>query len=117
MAALDLANAACREVQRLVPGRLPKAVIGPHERIEQTVLMVRLHVTLDAFWTELSRIEGKVLPRFKPDHVVVTDLELNSALLAAEATVRLYQAVRRARGFILPATRWNVAGVRAVVLC
>ena len=51
--------------------------------------MRALQIALDALRTEHAVIERKLLPRLEADDLVVLDLELNAALLAAEAAVRL----------------------------
>ena len=76
-----------------------KSAIRPHQRIEQTVRMVRLQVSLHALGTELAAIERKLLPRLESDDLVFADLELNAALLAAEAAVRLDQSFGRIARF------------------
>ena len=55
--------------------------------------MRTLQVTLHAFGTKHAAIERKLFPRLEADHFVVFDLELNAALLAAEAAVSLHQLV------------------------
>ena len=70
--------------------------------------MVRLQIALHAFRAEHSAIERELLPRLEADDLVVADLQLNAALLSAEAAMRLYQTFRRIPRFILPATRWCV---------
>jgi hypothetical protein len=57
--------------------------------------MPALHVALHTLRTKHSVVEGKFLPRLEPDHVVAANLELNAALLAAEAAMRFHQAFRR----------------------
>ena len=88
-------------VQRLVPGRLLKTRFRPNKRMQQPVGMLVLHVTLHALGTELSLIERKIFPRLEADNLVVLDLQVNAALLAAKAAVRCYQFVGLA--LILPA--------------
>ena len=67
--------------------------------------MAALQVTLDALGAEHAAIERKVLPGFESDHAIVADFELNAALLAAEATVRLHQLLARFVRFALPSAR------------
>ena len=55
--------------------------------------MVALQIALDALGTEHAAVERELLPRLEADHAVLADLELNAALLAAEAAVRLHQPV------------------------
>ena len=61
--------------------------------------MRALQVTLHALWTEHAAIEGKFLPWLEADNLVVLHLELNAALLAAEAAMGLDQFVRFDAGF------------------
>src|SRR5262245_54689487 len=74
--------------------------------------MVALHVALDALRTELSLVEREVLPRLEADHLLVLHLELDAALLAAEATVGLDDAVGLAHGG--PSAGRHVVAVRPV---
>src|SRR5512141_455796 len=53
--------------------------------------MLILHVTLDTLGAEFSLVEWKIFPRLKADHLVVSNAELDAALLSAEATVGLHQ--------------------------
>ena len=76
-----------------------KPCVGAQQRIEQPVGMVALQVALDALGAEHAVVEGEFLPRLEADHVVVAHLELDAALLAAEAAVRLDQAVGRSPRF------------------
>ena len=57
--------------------------------------MRSLQVAFHAFGAEHAAIERKLLPRLKADDFVVLDFELNAALLAAKATVRFDEAIRR----------------------
>src|SRR5262249_29492946 len=81
----------------------------PLERLEQSVGVLVLHVALHALGTEHAAIERKLLPRLKADNLIVFDLELDPALLAAEAAVRLYEFV--GFGGSVPAARGHVATV------
>src|SRR5262245_53333776 len=51
--------------------------------------MRTLQVTLHALRAEHAPVEWKIFPRLEADHFVVADLELDAALLPAEAAVRL----------------------------
>ena len=62
--------------------------------VEETVGMVVLKVALDALGTEHALVEGELLPRLEADDLIVLDLELDAALLAAEAAVRVDDPVR-----------------------
>ena len=57
--------------------------------------MIVLQITLDALGQSMPRLNGKFLPRLKADHLVLANLELNAALLAAEAAVGLHQPFGR----------------------
>src|ERR1044072_5873926 len=76
--------------------------------------MAVLHVALDALGAEHPLVEREVLPGLEADHLVVPHLELDPALLAAEAAVRLDQRVRRPRGLVAPAAGRLALGVRPV---
>src|SRR5262245_44682208 len=47
--------------------------------------MGALQVSLDPFGTEHAAVESKLVPRFETDHFVIAHLQLDAALLAAEA--------------------------------
>ena len=63
------------------------------ERVQQAIGMAALQVALDALRAELALVERELVPRLEADDLVVVDLELDAALLAAEAAVRLHRAV------------------------
>src|SRR6185503_6198654 len=90
---LDFAQAASGEVERFVPTRFPEARIRAEERVEEPVGMVRLQITLHAFWAKHAAVERKLFPGLEADHAVFAHLELNAALLAAEAAVGLDQSI------------------------
>src|SRR5207245_9358077 len=69
-----------------------------------------LQVTLYAFRTKLSLIDGKFLPGLEADDLVLPDLELDAALHAAETAVRFHELVRFS---IVPSARGRVGGSRA----
>jgi hypothetical protein len=50
-----------------------------------------LQVTLYALGAEHAAVERELLPRLESGYLVVTDLELNSALLPAETAMGLDQ--------------------------
>jgi hypothetical protein len=56
--------------------------------------MTSLHVPLDPLRTKLASVEGKILPRFKSDYLIVSDFELDPTLLSAKTAVRLDQLFR-----------------------
>jgi hypothetical protein len=61
-----------------------------------------LHVPLDALGAEHAAVGRKLFPRFKTDDVVFPDLQLNSALLSTETTMRFNQLLGGADGFFFP---------------
>src|SRR6185436_12887377 len=82
--------------------------------------MRALEVAFDALRAEHSAVERELLPGFEADHFVVADLELDAALLSAEATVRLDEplrldARRQPRGGHLGQVRAEPVCNRAVV--
>ena len=81
---------------RLVVGDGPEP-LGPRRVAEvgagQPVVVRALQVAADALGAEHALVEREVLPRLEADDLVVLDLELDAALLAAEAAVRLDQPV------------------------
>ena len=103
---------ADREIERFIPGRWTKTLIAAHQRGKQTVRMAALHVTLHALWAEHAAIERKLFPRFKTDDLVFADLQLDPALLSAEAAVCLYQLLGGMDRFVLPPTGRHVIQVR-----
>ena len=66
----------------------------PPQRRRQPIGMRALQVALHAFRTEHAAIEREVLPRLEADHLVPAHLELNPALLPAEAAMRLHEPIR-----------------------
>ncbi len=62
---------------------------------------------LHALRTKLALVDREFFPRFESDHFVIFDLELNAALHAAEATMRLHEPVRFT---IVPPARGRVGG-------
>ena len=65
----------------------------PSQRRGQAIGMRALQVALHAFRAQHAAVEGELLPRLEADHLVVADLELNAALLSAEAAVRLHEPI------------------------
>src|SRR5664279_2570367 len=62
-------------------------------RVLQAVGVLVLHVALHALGTELSQVEGKVLPWLPSHYLVVTDTQLNATLLSAETAMGLHHPV------------------------
>src|SRR5207302_9718710 len=104
------------KAEGFVPRGGTKSVSCSHEWREQPIRMRTLHITLDALWTEHASIERELFPWFKPDHLVVAHFELNSALLAAEATVGLHQCFGGVLRFALPASRRLVIQMGTIAL-
>ena len=73
--------------------RLEAAPLVARERRQQAVGVLVLHVALHALGAELPAVERELFPRLEADDLVVLHLELDAALLAAEAAVRLHDAV------------------------
>src|SRR5687768_17801686 len=67
------------------------------ERSREAIGMRSLQVAFHALRAEHAAVERKLLPRFEPNHLIVANLQLNAALLAAEATVRLHEPFRLRR--------------------
>src|SRR5215218_142993 len=95
MALLDLPQSPCREIERFVPGRLPETLRRAQERVQEAVGMGALEIAPDAFRTEHALVEWKLFPRLEAHELVAAHLELDAALLTAEAAMRLYQSVGR----------------------
>ena len=112
---LNLAQPPDGEIERFIPGAGPKTDVGAHQRIEQPVGMIGLQVALHAFRAEHAAIERELFPRLEPDHLVVANLQLNAALLAAEAAVGLDQTLRRIPRFVLPAAGRKIIWMRSVL--
>ena len=74
--------------------------------------MRALQVAFQALRAQHAAVERKILQRLEADDLVVFHLELNAALLPAEATVRLDDLL--GPGFFLPASRRYVVQVRTV---
>jgi hypothetical protein len=58
-------------------------------RVQQPVGVAALEVALDALGAELALVERELVPGLEADDLVVVDLQLDAALLAAEAAVGL----------------------------
>src|SRR6185437_1526609 len=116
VAILDLAKTPRSERERFVPCSLREPVVGSKKRIEQSIRVIRLQIALHALRAKLSLIKRKLLPRFKPNNVVVANLELNAALLPAEAAMRLDDAIRSDLRLLTPASLRCVIQVRPVLL-
>src|SRR5262245_30059178 len=82
--------------------------------MEQPVGMRALQVAPHALGTEHALVERELLPRLEAHHLVPPHLELDAALLAAEAAVRLHQPVGRVLPLLVVAARRRVVEVRAV---
>ncbi len=93
--ALDLGRGA---VHGLVPIHGYEAVLGALHGPGEAVRVVALEVALHALGAELPLVEGELLPGIEADDLVVLHLELDAALLAAEAAVGLHPLVGRGVG-------------------
>ena len=82
------------------------------QRVEQPVGVAALEVALDALRAELALVERELVPRLEPDDGVVPDLQLDAALLAAEAAVGLDDPVDLEPG--VPAAGRRLVEVRPV---
>src|ERR1017187_577231 len=109
---LEFAEPACCEIQSLVPLRGAESLRRSHKRIEKPVGGAALHIAFDTFGTEHAAVERKLLPWLKSRHAIVADFELNSALLAAEAAMRLYKLLAGFVRLTLPTARRSVIQVR-----
>ena len=65
--------------------------------VQQAIGMRALQVALDALGAQHAAIERELVPRLEADDLIVLDLELNAALLAAETAMRLDEAVQLPR--------------------
>jgi hypothetical protein len=94
---LDSLDLSGDKLDRFVIGHLAKSTFSRRVALicmEQTVGMGALQIALHAFWAEHAAIEREIFPRLEADHLIVFDLELNAALLAAKAAVGLHKVVR-----------------------
>ncbi len=103
----------------LVEGLIPGDVSEParcggvaFHRMQQPVRVTALEVALDTFRAELAFVERELVPRFEPDDRVVVDLQLDTALLTAEAAVRVDDLVDGQPG--VPSARRSFVEVRPV---
>ena len=76
--------------QRAEPGRRGRVAA---ERRRQPIGVRALQVALHTLRTQHAAVEGELFPRFEANHLVVADLELNPALLPAEAAMRLHEPI------------------------
>ncbi len=112
MPGLDFPNLGDDQIEGFVPAGLAKARRGADERSGEPIRVVRLHVALDALGAEPSLIEGKLQPRLEADDLILRDLQLDAALHAAKAAVRLDQTLHRR--LVLPTLDRRVGDVGAV---
>ncbi len=83
-------------------------------RVHDPVGMAALQVALDALRAELALVEREVVPGFEADHFVVVHLQLDAALLTAEAAVRVDDTIHLDPG--VPPSGWRLVEVRAVAV-
>ena len=74
--------------------------------------MVALQITLHTLRAKHAAVERKLLPWLEADDAVVAHLELNTALLAAEAAMSFDQRLADGLRFFLPAARRCVIQMR-----
>jgi hypothetical protein len=55
--------------------------------MKQSVGVRSLEISLDPLWAEHAAVEGEVFPWLEADDLVASHLELDSALLSAEAAM------------------------------
>ena len=108
---LNFADGLDGAIQRFIPCGFAKTVVRADQRREQPVGMFVLQVALDALGAEHAAIDRELFPRLEADDLVVVNLELNAALHAAEAAMRLHE---RAVRLLRPAAGRLVVQVRAV---
>ena len=80
-------SSACVPADRA--GTRPGDVGVALHRVQQPVGVAALQVALHALGAELALVEREVVPGLEADDLVVVDLQLDAALLAAEAAVGL----------------------------
>ena len=103
---LNFPQSARCEVECFVPAGFAESRLLAHQRIKQAVGMVRLHDSALRPWAKLAVVERKLLPGLESYDRVPADLELNAALLAAEATMRLHEPFSAGfRDSLLPSAR------------
>ena len=93
---LDPADLTDDPIEGVVPGD-PAEPAGRRRvafhRVQQPVGVAALEVALDALRAQHAPVERELVPRLEADHGVVVDLQLDPALLAAEAAVRVDDSV------------------------
>src|SRR5262245_6587053 len=115
MGDLDAADLSHYPIEGVVPRDRPEAArCGgiPLQGMQQPVGMAALEVALHPFGAQLALVEGELVPRLETHHGVVACLELDPALLAAEAAVGVDDAVGLDAG--VPAAGRGPVQVRAV---
>ena len=113
---LNLAQTRRCKIQRFVPRGFSKSFGRAQERVEQPVGMSALQIPLHSFGAEHPVIERKFLPRLESDDLIVANLELDAALLAAETAMRFDKAFGGISRFTVPATLRRVSQVWAKTL-
>ena len=68
--------------------------------------VIVLEIPLHALGTQLAFIKWKLIPWLEPNHRVVVNFQLDSALLATKATVRIHNAIHFQTG--VPTARWRI---------
>ncbi len=90
---LDPADFGGSAGKRILPGCTGKPLVRTNQRLEDPVGVVVLHVALHAFRAELALVDRKFLPWLEANHLVLLDLELDTALDPTKAAVGLHQFV------------------------
>src|SRR5262249_8527095 len=83
-----------------------------HQWHEQAVRMAALHIALYAFGTKHAVVERKIFPGLKPNDLVLSNLQLDTALLSTKTAMSLNQLLRRVGRFILPSAGRNIVEMR-----
>src|SRR5579872_822412 len=78
--------------------------------------MAALHVALDALGAEHTVIEREIFPGLEADDLILSDFQLDAALLATETTMSLYQFFCGVDRFIFPSTGRKVVEMRPELL-
>ena len=70
--------------------------------------MVALEIALHPFWAKHAAVKWELLPRLEPDHAIVANLQLDSALLSAKAAMCFHQILCGVDRFVVPTAGWFV---------
>src|SRR5262245_59482178 len=106
---LDVAYTVLDPVERLGPVGLAKSICAADKGGQEPVRVATLEVALDAFGTEHATVHRELLPGLETNNRIVFDLELDTTLHAAKATMRLDETVRLPA--LLPSPRRGVVEI------